>query len=158
MTTIPRLLFRTCPSAIAGFVVAIILDSIQICVLGPRTHIRQKCFEGAPPVTNCNSPASVVAIPVVSGIQASLSHVEPGIPFPGATFAVSRHCLGLLAGNLFSQTTATPDLSPAEFIAADGFEGLAFTLANPISRPVLLLNGRSLYNQQSTKGLSFQVN
>ncbi len=79
------LFLACCPTAIARFVVAIVVDSVN-GVFGRRlfAHVRPEDSELVPPcVTDGNAPAAVVLISRIVRIVAAIFHGLPGSIFCG---------------------------------------------------------------------------
>lgn len=71
------LLFRCCPPAVIGGVIAFVVDSIERVARWALAHVFQKVFKRLPPLANRYSPESVAGIPAAFWIVASGSHPDP---------------------------------------------------------------------------------
>lgn len=75
---IQHLIFLRRPFAIAGFVIAIIVNSFNRKAFRSFSHILKECREAVrPSSTHSNAAPAVVGIRRMLGIAASLFHVEP---------------------------------------------------------------------------------
>ncbi len=82
--TIAHLLLPSRPAAIAGFVIAFVVDPIQCEAVRTRPHVCEKALE-AMPATAHGDPAAAIARPVgVRRIHAPVQHALPGVVRAGA--------------------------------------------------------------------------
>jgi hypothetical protein len=67
-----------CPAAVARFVIAVIVDAVKGVLRGrARTHVGQEVFKGRPPLTDFDTPASVVVEEFTGRFFAPPSDVLP---------------------------------------------------------------------------------
>lgn len=71
------LLFRCCPPAVIGGIIAFVVDSVERVTRRALAHVFQEVFKRLPPLANRYSPAPVAGIPVAFGMVASGSHPGP---------------------------------------------------------------------------------
>lgn len=74
---VPLLLKRSCPSAILGGIVSIIIDSIQRCSFRTLTHIGYKVRKNRPPFAYFDAPSSISVKPFEIRVGAPLLHRRP---------------------------------------------------------------------------------
>ena len=67
-----------CPSAVAGLIVAVIVNPIQGCVGWAISHVFSEQLIRVPPFANFYTSTAVVTIVHSFRIQAPLSHTHPG--------------------------------------------------------------------------------
>lgn len=78
----PRVSLLHCgrrPSAIFRGIITVHVDAIKRQALRTFAHIGQEVRESIPPITNVNSPATVVGIASVLRIAAAPAHLLPGM-------------------------------------------------------------------------------
>ena len=79
LSLVVRLCLGIGPAAIAGFVVAVIVDAIERHTRGALTHILKKRWErGLPPLANCDAAAAVASEVVATRVGTPVLHVQPG--------------------------------------------------------------------------------
>lgn len=78
--SVEGLLGRRCPSAIAGFVVAVIIDPVNLVAVWRLAHIGKEVGEGIPPsIADADPARSVVVVSIAIRVGASLHHAAPHI-------------------------------------------------------------------------------
>jgi hypothetical protein len=99
---IPGLLAFRCPSHIARFVIAIVVDAIKRQISWTPTHIVEKQFKAVSPfLAYGNSSATVIMKVRISWICASLNHGAPNMIFrswcivPAVTMLPETDCHSL---------------------------------------------------------------
>lgn len=79
------LLSERSPSTITGLVIPVVINPVKRKAEWFLTHVFQKLLELAPPVAYRNATGAVVAVLVVVGVVAALTHCVP---------ALERRCVG----------------------------------------------------------------
>jgi len=98
VTLIPALIFNRIPLHVCGFIVAVILDSLQGKPIGRLSHIFKPISEHLPTITDRNSPGSITLEIDGMGIATTLNHMAPNPHSFGnmATPRMSMFKIGLL--------------------------------------------------------------
>jgi hypothetical protein len=71
------LLLRGGPTAVARFVVAVVVDAINRKSIGPLAHVGKELFKRIPSSAYRNSPSSIVLKVLTAWIGASFNHSSP---------------------------------------------------------------------------------
>jgi hypothetical protein len=79
VASIELLLTSSCPTTIAGLVMAVIIDPIKTQILRPVSHIIVEIIKSEPSVTNINSSASIVFVMRILRAIAALNHPMPSV-------------------------------------------------------------------------------
>lgn len=117
------LLSDCCPSAIAGLVVATIVNSLKrVLWTWPRPHVRKECFKRFPFIADGNSSAAIAIIFLVRYVLTAFFHVFPSRVFRGVALSVNS---GLA-------TRAALTFACTQFSAIDSRNFSAFATAVPI--------------------------
>lgn len=88
-SAIPRLLAASSPAAVFRRIAAVIINSVDACVLWPFSHVGEKSFKGiAPSIANGNAPAAIVAKRGMRIVIAPGFHRYPRAPFAARFHAV----------------------------------------------------------------------
>lgn len=93
------LLFRCCPPAVIGGIIAFVVDSVERVTRWTLAHVFQEVLKRLPPLANRYSPTPVARIPIAFGMVASGSH-------PGPRSVGSCLCHAVRNSAVFLQTTA----------------------------------------------------
>lgn len=140
---IGALLFLCGPTAIAGLVVAVVVDAVQRPPIRPLSHIRQEAFKAHPSRTDRNPSAPVVAPGYVAWARASLHHSEPDVMRRRSACPVGPVLTGLAApGECYQSvragehlaSTVTPTaplpvaIAPHQFNRSESSESSAFDI------------------------------
>lgn len=124
---ITRLFSTSRPAAILRGVVPIVINAVnRVSLRRPLSHIRQKCAERIPTLTNTNAASSVPGIARVSRVVTAAPHRIPrgiGNRSPTASFSGSV---------LLNATSTAPRALSTNQVSGRGQRGpTAFTLAYP---------------------------
>ena len=76
------------PLAVAGFVVALVVDPIQATPLWSWSHVLVEVLELSPPLANSNTPTTVIMVFFALRVVASLQHCCPRLIDRRATLAM----------------------------------------------------------------------
>lgn len=129
-SSIYALLMRSCPAAISGLVISVVVYSIERLFFGFLSHIREKAFKrNSPTLANRNSSSSIIPKLMVLGIRASTLHSNPACI--GGRFIHSVSC----SSNphfLRSRTSATLNSSRGQIADLVYPNFSAFALASPV--------------------------
>lgn len=99
-----------CPSAVAGFVVAIVVDPIERVVRGRAlAHIREECLEVNPAGANLDSAVSVPRLPFAPGFHAAPGLVGQARPAAAIVPVRGQRRSIALDGSIGNETTTTLD-------------------------------------------------
>lgn len=125
-STINRLLFTSSPSAITGFVITVIVNSIKAGIWWPWTHVGIKLSKIIFPfLAHCYATTSIIIEGMAFRIKASGLSLCPGTMFTSIAFA-------MFYVNAFHGASATFYTAVGKGIGCDGFDVSAITLANPM--------------------------
>ena len=103
---IPGLLFRSCPSAVAGLVIPVNIDSVERSTFRTPAHVFSECLIAIFPfITHCYSALTIYSILWISLVETSAFSVAPSFIF-FAFFAFSVWIIGLSVTLAF-QASAT---------------------------------------------------
>ena|SRR5215467_15713105 len=69
------------PTAIAWFVVAVIVDALKRVVVWSWSHVGVKVFELLPALADFDAASTIVFVAWVVGVLAALPHAAPGFVF-----------------------------------------------------------------------------
>ena len=147
------------PAAVAGFVVAVVVDAIKrMYRRWTSSHVRQEVREVLPAVTYGNAPPAVIPIRRISRIAASLSHLLPGVEL----WVICQPVNYQPFRRLFEfKAIATPRFSVAEVFAGHGSLSAAITAAAPhgLSRSSIWMtaHGAACQDGPATESLSGDV-
>ena len=78
VSPVSHLLRMSSPSAVARFVVAVVVDAIKRQFIGPVAHIRQEVVEDQPALTNNNPATAVIRPGLAPEIETTGLHGLPG--------------------------------------------------------------------------------
>jgi hypothetical protein len=143
-----------CPTAVAWFIVSVVVDSVNGVLRGrPHAHVGNKILKRkSPSVTNRSSSLSLILVFVKRGIIASLNHVCPYAILANFRKAMFCSCFESVA-------SATDDLASYHIALANFFGSSAVALANPKSSrcasDISLASER--LNDQTPESLSSEV-
>jgi hypothetical protein len=128
---ITHLLLRSLPLAVAGFVIAIVIDSSKAHAFGGFSHISEKVFEFLPPLTYSDSPAYVTMGSSAIVIGASRKHALPN-PV-GSGFDSSPCCSvggACYSGNIIPVTPTRLGISSSQGVVQHGEDFSAVATAH----------------------------
>ena len=78
---VSRLLFLCCPSAVAGFIVTVVVDAInRQFARWPFSHIGQEVLKLTPPIAHANAPSAIVLVCPIGAAIADVKHSTPRVP------------------------------------------------------------------------------
>ena len=131
ITAVLHLLLMCSPSAVAGFVVPVVVDAVQLEFGRGFAHIGQEVLEATPAFTDANASPPVASIGRVGFIQTSSTHRCP--------YLISRslrHSMGSLDSTLMgcgfaSQTSAASRALIVQILAAYNDDTAALASAFP---------------------------
>lgn len=142
------------PAAIAGCVVAAVVDSVQRGGLWSRSHVEQETFEGVPLLTERDSPASVPTVGRILRIPAAVSGHQPGLVFRRRVAAVgSIHT----ACRLSLHTPATHGHALSQRAGANGSLRAAVAHSRPHRTGISLPLGGSVQDRPPSESKASQV-
>lgn len=108
------LLKLSSPSAIARFVVAVVIDALDFVARRRIAHICIERGEGSPAFTDCNAASAIVFVRLRVRVIASISH-----PRPNNIDLSAFHSVQSVRGPMFSPSATTgPYLSLTQFRAS----------------------------------------
>lgn len=130
--TVLSLLAACSPSAVTGFIIAIIIYAVQRETIWPRPHILKEFSKRVdPPLGNFNSTSSIVTIPWEITVKAPLFHSSPAHVgsrsnppmfdrirvsfeslFKKTATALGSTCSQIISHFIHISTTLTPTLDP----------------------------------------------
>lgn len=125
------------PSAVAGLIVSIYVNAVNLIFGRTDPHVGQEVLEAvAPPLTDCNSAPSIVFPVGRFGVLASENHRSPDFIFvsgtasPGA--AVPQECpIGELTASFFRKASTAFGVPVAQASTPNGNEFFAFAFTSP---------------------------
>jgi len=127
--SIVSLLFRCRPFAIAGFIVAVIVDAVNAKSFRSIAHVIVEVLERIkPPIANLNAPASVSRIILALSGNASLLHSKPDIVDGGARLSMGGICYISFCRGLGFKTPARFSATSSERVSS--YDGIASTVTN----------------------------
>ena len=145
------------PLAIARFVIAVIINSVERQVRSVAIGKRPiaKVFEAFPLGTNGDAATAVAGKSMASNIAAPLPHRVPSLEKTGAGLAMNKKPA---AGALPLETSAGLHMAAAKFATVDSLFVTAHTPAPPTNCFMGTRTGTALQHGQSTKLLACDVN
>ena len=155
MTSILRLHFGSCPSAIGQFVGPIVIYAINRDAISQWhwSHIGNELRETKSPGWADPDTSGTIALKFfVSRIVATLVHHKPTVVFAGSLATVLRFCL---ASPFSPKASATLRRTASKILSADNDPFPAVAKAAPISFPVPI--GSSFIYNESAKFRSDQI-
>jgi hypothetical protein len=130
-TSVVPLFLCAGPTAIARFVVAIVVDAVKLVLWWARAHIFDKRGEVmAPSVAHRNAAPAPVGVSRVRRVVAAAAHIAPRLVFAaaaGSCFVTMNS--RTLARALAMETTAASRAPRQQMAKSDVFYGPAITLA-----------------------------
>lgn len=152
-----RLLFICSPSAVAGFIIAVHVNTVDLHSHRLVSHILQESEEVIPPLTNGDSPTAVVLIGSVVRIVASLPHPYPsGVGSSSLSNRPKTVCSPRL-GTFLPLETSTGCCSSI-FHGGTKQDGLFSTFTENLPCGfVITVHSTKSQNRQSSESLSNQV-
>lgn len=155
LSTVGLLDNARCPSTIAGFVVAVIVDPVErVFKRWARPHIGEEIAEVAVPSgANFNPPAAVVLEKTVAGISASVAHLHPNSKLRGALHVVLVIAAALV--DLVADAAARAHAACRQQILPYDFLVPAVALASP--HGALLDGRRPVQGDKPLKPLTSQI-
>jgi hypothetical protein len=129
-TTISRLCFSVCPTAIGRRIITISIDSIKTQSFWRFAHIFEKVFKGFPAFAKSYSSAAITMIFVILGIFTANTHTLPNRE--GASMCQSV-CGISFNKNISRKTSATANKASFQMSSADFLEIATITSAKPHS-------------------------
>lgn len=138
------------PAAIAGLIVAIIIDTVQCHTFWSFAHIRKKVLKFIPANAESNTTAPIARIAYIIGVQNSLVHRVPS--FVGAAACHSMSCIAVV-----HQASTGTRRAASQVGAAYNFFYSAITPTQPHSLAVPIVFSPLQY-QEPVKPLPRQVN
>lgn len=138
LASIERLFGLRSPTAVLRRIVAVIVNPInRVACCWSSPHVFSKVFKSVPPLTNPNTPTTVVMINLVPGVIASVSHTLPTRVQNIVTLPVFKE----LAARMFSSKTTTTRAFPTGHVAVikDSFYTTVtaintFPVVNPVEK------------------------
>ncbi len=147
---ISRLINRSCPSAIVGLVIAIIVDPIESVVRRTYSHVLTERREVQPSFTDANTASAVSFEVVTRRSRAAVNHRAPS-----SIFARFMATLRFPVSEIFScrEFSAKASATRAESIVQAGCTGIriapAFAYAVPYSAMGFAQSGRTNHSESA---------
>ncbi len=151
ITSIINLFFRSGPSAVAGFIITIVVATINGVITGWfKSHIIEEVNKGfEPPVTNRDTSAAPFGIGGVFQITAPRNQALPCVIFRGPALAMRNHSLHI-------ETAAGSNAKFLKVVASAVGHLPAVALANPkCFSPV---DGTAPNNNQTSVAVATNIN
>jgi hypothetical protein len=156
MTPIIGLLSPRRPAAIAGFVIAIVVYSVECGPGWALTHVGKKIVEGHPAVAHRNPSILIPTPPVMFWVQASLLHPRPrsvrrrdfSAPATRMAMTRARYSFVVLAA-------ATECVFPRQIVAND--DGCISTVADALPAGVSGLGVSEPLNCQAPETMPCEI-
>jgi len=141
------------PTAVGGFVIAIIVDAVDGHAGGAIAHVSEKFFELLPSFTDGNAATAVITKPRVLRVLAPLYHRRPHSVFRRAPTAVLVITVAITGPRrpLVLPAAAAFGVAPPDRIGVDYFLAAAITPITPCGVTVNVLGG--LNGSKTTKTL-----
>jgi hypothetical protein len=151
------LIIPRCPSAIARFVVAIVVDTIKrVAFAWMRWHIVQEVFKLVPPITNDDSTATIIEKCLATRIVTAIKHRGPRFEHRTAGMAVSSEPDAVRSRRFTSKAAARFGHTISKSACVDGLGVAAIADAKP--EAVATAHRVHGNNSQSSKALPTQIN
>lgn len=97
LSRIAALLLLSGPATVTGFVVAIIVNTLDCPTRGSGAHVLDKCCDRlTPAIANLNAPRSIPLVVRVVGLIAAISHLLPDPIQLVVTLSVNHTALFIL--------------------------------------------------------------
>jgi len=155
---VSRLYVSGCPSDVTGFVVPVIVNTINAVDGGrARPNIGQeRCERGAPSFADCDSAPAIQVIPGILRVEAALAHTAPGVIFRRSSAPVPPTPSG---GGLPRETAAGADVAVAEVSPPDRAFVAAVTAHQEATMATVREFGQFLdYRESSESGTGHKTN
>jgi hypothetical protein len=152
MTPIVRLFFSSSPAAIVGFVIPIVVDTIDGQVWRTLSHVSEEVIEDQPAVTDDDAATSIVAVFFAFWIKAPLLDVRPNVVGSGrAGFMGWGMAVPDLSLPFALEATAAGGVPARQIVADDD----AFNAAIAVTQEAFVfgLGVRETYDGQATETL-----
>lgn len=137
------------PSAIARFVVAVVVDAVKGCPNGTWPHIGKEVLKGVPAFADRDSSASIAVEVGSSWVGAALVHIVPDdvltAPSPLAGMAMLSGVGSVEPHPVDTKAATTTGVALCQVAARDDDVGTAFAVTEPGDTPTdppLWLDGR----------------
>jgi hypothetical protein len=145
-----------CPSAIAGFVIPVVVDAVKGEVGRPFTHIGKEVYEVEPLFANCDTATSIVLPDMAFGVGASSYHRSPRSI--GSGYAGLMRWGMAVSGLGFSLSLKAPATGcvTARKVVADS-DTFSSTVASVDPACVSVLCMREAQNSQASKSLPCEI-
>lgn len=130
-SSVGGLLLAGCPSAISGFVVPVIVDSVDGQVARPRAHVGVEDSEVQPPITDLDAAPAVVRVVFVMGVLAASAHRRPDVVLSRPRHAVRREARCAPLGHVAAAASG----SPRSHVGLPGYNLLAAVASKPPEQP-----------------------
>jgi len=118
---VPHLSLASGPDAVAGFVVAVVVDPLDaqaLLVSGPQRP-GPKRGEVPPGGTDPDASRPIPGVPVIGRVATPLHHVPPDLMQPGARFPVCAEALGsALGGETAAGARVAPEQVSSDYLPA----------------------------------------
>lgn len=152
------LLLWSRPTAVTGFVVAVVVDAIKRMLRRrSKTHVGEEVLELQPPLSDLNAATAVAMVGLARYVSASLKHLRPCHMLGAATASVGSWHGGLS----FSMKAAAACCVPCRKIRLPYLAccaALASTLPRPHQLPAWLTNRSNFFDhRQAAKHTIRQV-
>ena len=147
------LFFRCGPAAIIGFIVSVVIDSVDGKLRGWFSHIGQKSFKNSPAFANGNTSSSIALITWIVWIGAAIVHSSPAIINTGSA---SRGCVTMGFWNAASVMTTVCYASSLQVGEVSNGRFATVALAQPSSLAVLV-SMRKIHGGEEAKSLTRNV-
>lgn len=148
------------PSAIPWLIVALVIDSIKGQSWWKFAHIPEKVFKFHPPLTNSNTPSTVVLPPFAIFIKTTIFHSFPSFILKRFNSACLSMSLRAVTQLFYFKTAATSRLAPSQIVRGYSLWCSAIAYAVPICMliPGYLIFGYQPKNGPPIESSSSQVN
>lgn len=157
-SSIPCLLFWSCPTTIFWFVVAIVVDALYPTSCWPASHVSKKVFELKPSPTDFDSARAIAIIGAIIGICASLNHRIPhAIFWPSLAALICSMFQISINSQIAGKATATFSSPVKQKTTFYDCPIPAFTFAEPLGLSSAIIC-RPFENKQSPKVPTSQIN
>jgi len=148
---IALLLACGCPAAIAGFVVTVVIDTVDAHAFGSFSHVGKEVCKVVPPLAHTDPSRTILREFVVCGIFTTTNHRLPRI----VNRAVALTVLGISCDEPFSvNATAACGFATREALAENCSLVPALAATKPFGLPASGLLFASRDHRQSTKTLA----
>jgi hypothetical protein len=158
MSAVIHLFFACCPAAVAGLVIAIVVDAVKSGSGWAYAHIGEEIYKGEPPFANGDAPTSVALPPIAFLVETSGLHGRPRTIGWGEKMLSWRMAMArLYFGQVFAaKTPATRNLPFHKVGSGDGGN---FVPARANARPssMLFLYVRKVLHRQAAEDSSCQL-